>query len=377
MLMSFLGAILPAWGYHLRDNFSEVGGYFLSLNIGFVGSAVASHFLLAKRGTKSKLVAANALACGGFLFLALFSPPMAAWWRFMGLIWIGASAGILHAGMFQAVSPLYQRDRAATANLAGITFGLGCLLTALLVWGTYYIYTVPSILILFAILPGFFAGFSAKAKLPHALAGRDIPASELWRAFKNPGTVLFTVLLLLQSANEWSIAGWLALFMIRRLGISPQASLLLLALYWLTLLLGRIGSQLVMKRLSHTVLLVSSIASALLGALMLESTDNLFGAVMGILFIGAGFASIYPLVIARIGHRFPDYHPELYNGLFSVALAGGLLAPWILGYFVQGWGIQAVMVLPMLGVCLVFVVLVLIVLEAKLSGFERARGAEF
>jgi FHS family glucose/mannose:H+ symporter-like MFS transporter len=374
--MSFLGAILPAWGYHLRANFFEVGDYFLSLNLGFLASAVASHFLLWKSGTKSKLVFANALACGGFLFLARFSPPMPALWRFVGLLWIGASAGLLHAGMFQAVSPLYQRDRAVTTNLAGIAFGLGCLVTALLVWGTYYAYTVPSILILLAILPGFFAGFSAKAKFPPAPEARSVPVSDVWRAFKTPGTILFTLLLLFQCANEWSIAGWLALFLIRRLGISPQASLVLLALYWSVLLLGRIASQLVMRRLSHTVLMLSSIASALLGTVVLEWTDNKFGAIMAILFIGAGFASIYPLVVARIGHRFPDYHPGLYNGLFSLALAGGLLAPWLLGYFVENWGIQAVMILPMLGTCMVFVVLLLILLEAKLSGFERPRGVE-
>jgi hypothetical protein len=34
ILMSFLGAILPAWGYHLRSGFKEVGAYFLELGSG-------------------------------------------------------------------------------------------------------------------------------------------------------------------------------------------------------------------------------------------------------------------------------------------------------------------------------------------------------
>src|SRR5580700_8173212 len=63
ILLSFLGAILPAWGYHLRERFSEVGDYFLSLNLGFLLSTVAAHYLLSRRSTKSKLVFANALAC--------------------------------------------------------------------------------------------------------------------------------------------------------------------------------------------------------------------------------------------------------------------------------------------------------------------------
>ena len=152
--MSFLGAILPAWGYHLRPTFTEVGDYFLSLAFGLLLSVVAAHFLLPRRGLKFVLVLANLLACGGFLFLALSSPPAPPAWRLGGVLCIGFSTGLLNAAVFHAISPIYQIDRAATVNFAGLLFGSGSLLTALLVAGTYYVYTVPSILILFAALPG-------------------------------------------------------------------------------------------------------------------------------------------------------------------------------------------------------------------------------
>src|SRR5579862_9593824 len=157
MLMSFLGAILPAWGYHLRSGFAEVGAYFLSLALGLLLSVGAGHFLLGRRGVKFLLVTASALACGAFLFLAFSSPPVPAGWRLFGVLGIGFSAGLLNAGVFHAISPIYHRDRAATVNLAGLLFGSGSLLTALLVAGTYFVYTVSSILILFAALPGLYA----------------------------------------------------------------------------------------------------------------------------------------------------------------------------------------------------------------------------
>jgi FHS family glucose/mannose:H+ symporter-like MFS transporter len=373
MLMSFLGAILPAWRYHLRANFIEVGYYFLSLNLGFLLSVAAAHVLLPRRGVKFVLILANSMACAGFLYLALTSPPVAAIWRLLGLLWIGISAGLLNAGVFHAISPQYRHDRAATTNLAGVMFGLGCLLTALLVAGTYYVYTVPSILILFAILPGFFAANYVKAKPTPRPALQPIPLQQLLRDFRNPGAILFSLLLFFQFGNEWSIAGWLPLFLIRRLGISPADSLLLLALYWAALLVGRILSQLLLKRMSHGLLLIGSVVSALLGTLVLSSTNNLFGAVMGILFVGGGFASVYPLVVEKIGHRFPYYHPGFYNGIFSFAITGGFIAPWSLGYFAQNWGIQAVMVLPLLGTCMVFALVFLIMLEAKLSGLAAAK----
>src|ERR1700722_20348931 len=376
ILMSFLGAILPAWGYHLRPSFVEVGDYFLSLAFGLLLSVVAAHFLLPRRGLKFILVLASLLACGGFLFLALSSPPASASWRLWGVLCIGFSTGLLNAGVFHAISPIYQIDRAATVNFAGLLFGSGSLLTALLVAGTYYVYTVPSILILFAALPGLYAVVCYKGNFSSLPAVQTLPLAQVLRDFRNPGAVLFSLLLFFQFGNEWSMAGWLPLFLIRRLGISPQDSLLLLALYWASLLVGRIISQLILRsqfilqRANRAWLLIGSIMSALLGMIVLTSTNNVFGAVMGILFVGAGFASIYPLVVAKIAHRFPYYHPGFYNGLFSLAMTGGFLAPWVLGYFAEAWGIQAVMILPLLGTFMVFLLVLLIMLEAKLSSLS-------
>jgi FHS family glucose/mannose:H+ symporter-like MFS transporter len=372
ILMSFLGAILPAWGYHLKADFEEVGYYFLSLNLGFLLSVGFAHLLLPRKGVKFTLVLANALACVAFLYLAA-TTPVPAVWRFFGLLGIGLSAGLLNGGIFHAISPLYQHDRAATVNLAGVMFGLGCLLTAVLMAGTYYVYTVPSILVLFAVLPGFYAGIYGKATLGRGPVVHPMPLGQVLRDFRNPGAVLFSLLLFFQFGNEWSLAGWLPLFLIRRLGISPEDSLLMLALFWLALLVGRIAAQVILKRMSHAWLLIGSIVSALLGNIVLTSTNNRFGAVMGILFVGAGYASIYPLVVEKIGHRFPYYHPGFYNGIFSFAITGGLLAPWILGYLTAAWGIQAVMIVPLFGTCMVFLLVLLIMLGAKLSGLVQIK----
>jgi fucose permease len=375
VLMSFLGAILPAWGYHLRSGFAEVGNYFLSLALGLLLSVGVAHFLQPRRGLKFMLIAASVLGCGAFLFLAISSPPAPASWRLFGVLALGFSAGLLNAGVFHAISPIYQRDRAATVNLAGLLFGTGSLLTALLVAGTYYVYTVPSILILFAALPGLYAVACSNAKLPGRSAIHTLPLFQVLRDFRNPGAVLFSLLLFFQFGNEWSIAGWLPLFLIRRLGISPADSLLLLALYWAALLVGRLVAQLILKRANRALLLMGSIVSALMGTVVLSSTNNLFGAIMGVLFVGAGFASIYPLVVEKIAHRFPYYHPGFYNGLFSLAMTGGFLAPWLLGYFAEAWGIQAVMILPMLGTCMVFVLVLLIMLESKLTSLSEITRA--
>ena len=371
--MSFLGAILPAWRYHLVSGFMDAANYFLSLALGIVGSAATARLLLPRKGPRFVFMAANILACGGFLFLAFSSPPAPHLWRLFGVFWIGMSTGLLSAATFQTISPAYGRNRGATTNVAGVLFGSGCLVTALLVAGTYYVYTVPSILIFMALVPGFSAGLYAK--LPGKPSPPLTPLSQVWRDLKNPGAILFGLLLFFQFGNEWAIAGWLPLFLIRRLGISPETSLLILALYWGALLVGRILSQLVIDRISRAALLVGSILSALFGTAVLASTNNGFGAVMGVLFVGAGYASIYPLVVQKIGHRFPNYHADVFNWLFSLAMTGGLLAPWSLGFFATRWGVEGLMIVPMLGTIMVFLLILLILLDAKLSSLTDAKEA--
>src|SRR5579863_6947811 len=56
-LMAFLGAVLPAWGYH-RDpsDFAAVGNYFLSLAIGMVLASVIARPIMARRGLLFLLV---------------------------------------------------------------------------------------------------------------------------------------------------------------------------------------------------------------------------------------------------------------------------------------------------------------------------------
>ncbi len=367
--MALLGAILPAWGYH-RDpaDFTAVGNYFLSLAVGIVASVAVARPIQARKGLSFLLVFACALASLALAYLALVSPPLSEWWRVAGLLVLGVSAGLLNVSLFHAVSPRYQGAAAATINRGGIWYGLGCLLATLLVAGTFYAYTVPTILIFMAVVPAAFAGLYARAGYIAPPAGTQPGLRQALQDFRSPGAVLFALLLFFQFGNEWSIAGWLPLFLIRRVGLSPSSALLTLALYWLFLMAGRLGAVAILPRVRHGRLLMGSVLAALFGCLILYSTNNWFGAANGAFFLGAGYASIYPLVAEAIGRRFPYYHPGFFNGIFSLALVGGLLAPATLGYAAEQFGVGVVILIPLVGTLTVMTLLLLIWLESKVTG---------
>lgn len=368
-LLALLGAILPAWGYH-RDppEFVAVGNFFLSLAGGIVTGAALARGVVRRRGVPFLLVSSCVLACASLVYLAMVAPPLSSWWRVAGLVALGAAAGCLNMGLFHAMSPTYQNDVAGAVIRGGIFYGLGCLAATLMVAGTFYAYGVRTILLFMAAVPALYAVVYARAKFgPPAERGVSRLRDAL-KDFRSVGAILFALLLFFQFGNEWSLAGWLPIVLYRRLGLSPPAALFILAFYWMFLLTGRLGAIAILPSVRHWRMLFGSGLAAVFGCFLLFYTTNAFGATMGVFFVGAGYASIYPLVAEAIGRRFPYYHPGFFNGIFSVALLGGLLAPATLGYAAEAWGVGVVIGIPLVGTLMVIALLLLIWLESKVTG---------
>ena len=362
-LLALLGAILPAWGYHLEEHYAAVGNFFLSLAIGIVAATGIARPIMRRRGLGFLLVFGCTLCCVSLCYLALAG---SAWLRIVGLLGLGVGAGLVNMALFHAISTSYQGDPAGTVNRGGIWYGSGCLLAALMVWSTLYF---PRVLLFMAVVPAIFAIIYWRTSYTSPAPGAHPTLKQAIRDFRSLGAVLFALLLFVQSGNEWSIAGWLPVFLLHRVrDLSPKGALIILALYWFFLMTGRLVAVAILPRVRHTRLLMGSVLTATFGCLMLWLTDNAFGAGMSVFFLGAGFASIYPLVAEAIGRRFPYYHPGFFNGIFSFALVGGLIAPATLGYAASEWGVGVVIGIPLVGMILVMVLLVVIWLESKVTG---------
>lgn len=368
-LMALPGALLPVWGFY-RDPpaFAVIGSYFLSLAGGMLVSLFLARRILAKRGLGFLLVLACCLAGASFVSLALVSPVASLYWRSVGLLILGLGAGLFNLGLFYGMPAGCSKNPAAAVNRGGIWYGLGCLAAAFVAAVTFAAFSAAAITLLMAILPVFFALLYARGVL---LAPRLAAAQLGWRPTSDPfaalGATLFTLLLFVQFGNEWSIAGWLPLFLIRRIGFSPGAALRTLALYWLFLLLGRLIAVAALPRIHHGVLLGASVVAALFGCLLLYFTNNGFGATSGVFLVGSGYASVYPLVAEAIGHRFSYYHPAFFGRIFSFATLGGLLAPAAIGYAAAKFGVGAVIGIPLVGTCLVLMLIVSISLESRFA----------
>jgi fucose permease len=352
LLMASLGALLLAWRHHIAPDFIIIGTYFLAQNLGVLVGSLIAQPLLKRKGIAFGLWAGCLTAAAGLLIM-------------------GIGAGSVHSAASHAIAPAYELDSASTMTLAGTLYTLGGLTSALVVGGIFFAYTVPSILIFLSLAPLFAFGFFVRLQMPDD----PVTAQPDWRQsiadFKSPAAILFAALLFFQFGNEGAVAGWLAIYLSQRLGWSPATSLSILGLYWFVLLLGRLLGQRILPHVPHGRLLAGAVLGPMFACLILSFTDNLFGVITGTVLAAAGFALILPLVVEKIGDRFPYFHPGFFSGIFSLAMTGGLLAPASLGYFAHWLGVGVVMGLPLFGSIMVAVLLMMIWLESRLSSPSR------
>ncbi len=372
VLVGLLGSLPIAWQYHIDTDPRLIGLHFLALNAGYVIAAAVAQRVLRRVSIRAVAL----VACGiGFVSLAALSfaiPPVLAVWRMLGLGFVGVAGGALGTAILYALEPFFSESPADLANLAGLLFGCGCLVSTLMIGITYFAGSVQIETGLLAIIPLIYFLVYAGNRFPPALAAVEAHAEEnrvrqTLRSLRSIAAVLFSLLLFFQFGNEWAIAGWLPLFLIHRLGANPDWAIFALAVYFLALLLGRLIARRFMTRVDHRRLLLGSTATAMTGYLLLSFTTSMAGAWIAAVVIGAGFAPIYPLVAEKLDDRF-RYHAGFYNGIFSIAITGAMSAPWLLGYVDSYFGIRYVMLLPALGSIVVLVLVLLITFEAHLMG---------
>ena len=239
-LFGLLGALLPRWGYHISADYRTIGGYFICLALGVIVPTESAAGFFRRTSISHQMAAGCGLATASLILLAFIPLQASPVWRMFGLLLVGFSAGLINSALFAALSAAYTRDVARAVSIGGILFGVGCLSSALIVALTFYSLSVTGALLLLALVPGIFAFLYYRMNIPAIDTEGQPSLQDAVRDFRSFGTVAFALLLFFQFGNEWAIAGWLPMFLIEELGISPKTSILLLALYWTALLVGRV-----------------------------------------------------------------------------------------------------------------------------------------
>jgi fucose permease len=365
-LLALPGGLLPLWGYHLSPEFGIAGNYFLFLGVGIAaGGALAQK--LATRISLDRLLAGGcALSAIALVLIAFAAPPAQLWYQAGALLVAGIAAGLVNTAVFEGASSGYESNPASITLTGGIFFGAGSVMAALVLAQAFEEGGASRPLLFAAVVPAAAAIWFTRCRISR-IEVTEISIDQSVRDLRSALAILFALLLFFQFANEWLLAGWLPVFLIDRMGMSPTSAVDLLAIYWIALTGGRIVATKLLPVVRHGRMLGLSAFCALFGCSLIAFGSRV-GVVVGLLLTGAGFSAIYPLAAERIASRFSYYHPGYFNGIFTFALMGGILAPFVLGHVAMGSGLSAIPVAAMAGSCAVFALVLLIWLGRKVSG---------
>lgn len=351
IVMAVLGASLPGLFERIDFGKGQAADLFLLMNFAMLLMSVLFGPVVDRFGFKVFLGLSSLLV--GFSLFALAGastfPLLVA-----AVLALGFGGGGLNGGTNALMSDLHPERRAAALNLLGIFFGFGALTVPFLIGTLVGRFGLSSILYFTCLLCAVPPALFGPARFPRPKQRQGFPIRKAGRIIRSPVLWLAAFLLFFQSANEFTVGGWLATYLREQFTMSGSAASLTLAGYWAAVMAGRLFASLVIKRIGRMRLLLGSAGLALAAALLLVAAPSSIGAAAGAVFIGLGFSAIYPTTLAVVGGSSPALSGTAFSVVFTVALCGGMTAPWLAGKVAQTAGLRTSFMIPV--ACLLMII---------------------
>jgi FHS family glucose/mannose:H+ symporter-like MFS transporter len=365
ILTTLLGPMLPILIARWAMNDTQAGNLFLVQFLAALVGVQLSGALLTRFGFRPAFLSGLLLMAWGAATLYLGSlrlglTSVAAYGLGLGLIIptdnlliaeIGSSSG---PGASSGAS-----SKAGAVSLLNFFWGVGAVFCSLMVAWTAANRLLP-----------FFFGSLALFLVLLTLAMRNLPfpaaaettgslaSSSSWREMaKNPAIWIFAAVFFLYPGAETAVGGWIGSY-VSRLGPRGAAiASMMPAFFWSALTVGRALGTAFLHHFSERSVLRAGYAAGAAGIVLMLWVPVLAGVIGGSLITGLSFATLYPITVARLSHRFGVAARSIGAVMFSLAAVGPAVIPWMVGVISHATGsLRAGLLLPLGATVILFLI---------------------
>lgn len=365
IVMAVLGAILPSLFERLRIDKAEAGGLFLLMNFAML---IVSFFfgpVVDRFGFKYFLAASALLVALSFGLLAV-APTYGL--IVLAVVVLGLGGGGLNGGTNALINDLHPGGQGSALNLLGIFFGFGALTIPFLIGTLLAGIGLVRILFLAAAAGLVPLLMFLTLRFPEAKQPQGFPIRKAKLIAGDPLLWICAFILFFQSGNEFTAGGWISTYLQEGHGLTGAAASFVLAGYWGAIMAGRFAASRIVGRTGNHPLVLGSALLSLAAAGLLVAAPSGVWAAAGALLLGFGFAAIYPTTLATAGERFASISGTAFSILFTVALSGGMLGPWLAGLIAKSSSLRRGLLLPVVNCA---AIIVLQVFLSRVSKKER------
>lgn len=332
-----LGVAWPSIHTSFSIPLDAMGMLLITATSGYLVSSFFSGRMIARLGVGGLLIASCALTG-----LALISYTLVPQWWIM--VFLGIAAG-LGAGAIDAVLNTYVAAHFSDGMMQWLhaSYGIGVTLGPIIM--TLALTTLNSWRTGYRIVGGFQLLLAACFVLTLKLWSRDEhpPESDQSRiltdststmsvTLRQPRVWLSMLLFFLYTGAEVTLGAWAYTLLTGARGIPIQEAGLWAGSYWATFTIGRILAGLYTKRVGIKVIMMSSLAGAFAGAVLLWWNPTDWASLAAVALIGFAIAPIFPALVSGTSQRVGVHFVANAIGMqMAAAGLGAALIPGLVG----------------------------------------------
>ena len=181
--------------------------------------------------------------------------------------------------------------------------------------------------------------FCLGVRFPAPKQPQGFPIKEGLGLLKESSLLLLSFILFFQSGIEGVCNNWTTLYLGQTTNIPENRALMALTCMVAGLTVARLLLVVLFKKIKQETVLRASLITAAIGFALLTFSPDFARAAIGMVLVGAGLASTFPVILSIVGSRYASLSGTAFSVALVIALIGQTLLNSLTGIISQGYSI--------------------------------------
>lgn len=336
--MITLGSVLPALNAKLDLNNLQTTALVTFLPLGMLAGSLIFGPIVDRFGHKALLVPSCVIVLLGLEGISFFSNISMLQ---LSIVCIGLGGGILNGETNALVADISdESEKGSRLSFLGMFYGLGALGIPVLLGALSEHYTYETILQGIGIVMLIGILFCIPIRFPAPKQAQGFPIKAGLGLLKESSLLLLSIILFFQSGIEGVCNNWSTLYLGQTTDIPANRALIALTCMVAGLTIARMLLVILFKKIKQEKVLSYSLVLTAIGFSLLTFSPGFTRAAIGMVVIGAGLASTFPVILSIIGSRYASLSGTAFGVALVVALTGQTLLNSLMGIASQKISIE-------------------------------------
>ena len=332
-----LGAVAPSLQEKFQLSNLASGTLFSILPFGILLGSLLFGPFADRYGYKVILVVSCLCMFAGFQGIA-YAPSIGL--LRLSVFVFGFGGGIINGGTNASVADISSESKGANISLIGVFFAIGALGMPFILGILEQRFDFSSILAFVGYFTLVVGSVFLVTRFPAPKQSEGIPIKQMAGLTKESMLLLIGFFLFCQSSFEGIVNNWTTTYLKDKLDIPLPQALFALSLYVVGMAVMRLLVGSVLRKVSSQKILFASFVLLFVGLLLLQWASAYGLAVAGLVLVGAGLASGFPVMLGYVGELYASLSATAFSLVLTIALLGNMLVNLLMGVIANAYGIQ-------------------------------------